>query len=247
MSGVLSPDGKSVVFSLERKIQIESLSPRAPIKTLELEESRKVAGVYYDSAGRPKALVIQQDDKSAGAELWDVLSGERDWRAENVQEIWESSVTSSQLFLAWRDNDAGQAGFCSLESGRLLETAKLLNMNSPFLSADGRFLAFRSLRPSILGVIVPASLVSKYYTQMAWLQLGRSLFFGSRCHGLRWSCRLEKPWPELGKLGDAGPVHIFRRTPLVSSRLGMTAPMSGIYRRDNAGSRLGRGPLWRRH
>jgi hypothetical protein len=196
-----SPDGKSVVFSLDGKIHFESLGPRAQIKTLELNKSRRVAGVFYDSTGSPKALVFQHDDKSAGAELWDVLSGERGWRAENIQGIWESFFTSPQLFMAWRENDADQAGHYSLENGRLHRTADLMNMECQMMSADSRFLAFRSVRPSILEMVVPASLGDKYYEQMDWLTRTFLVLREAR----RWSVmdvETGKTWPEL-KLGDS--------------------------------------------
>ena len=153
-----SPDGKSVVFNLNKSVHVESLGPKAHIKTLQLMESRQVVGVYYDSAGRPKALVFQEDNETAGTELWDVLSGERDWRAKNIQGAWESSFISPRRFMASHVNEAGQNGLYSIETGRLLRAKDLVNMDLPMLSADGRFLAYRTVRQGVLDTIERTSL-----------------------------------------------------------------------------------------
>ncbi len=165
-----SPDGKTVAFEHGGMVHLNSLHPRTAIKTLTLEKSREVAELFYDSNARPKALVFQRDDQSKGAEVWDILSGRRDWRIDGLRAIPGEWSPTRFAFPASSPDSARLFMYYSLADGKAVPLATEATQQSPGnFSHDGRFLAYKTDQPSILDRFVPEGKEFEWRNQLFWL------------------------------------------------------------------------------
>lgn len=141
----ISPDSRTMIADLENgSVAVIDLQSQLVVKSMQLEP--KVVGertwsaasqCLFDQSGRPKLFYFEP----SGIELWDIQTGQRDWRIQGKRSFRFASTENSNNLFWTVELGESSVTFRSISDGRVISQRSLpdADWSEPCLSTDGHF------------------------------------------------------------------------------------------------------------